>query len=543
MPKQRIDSLLTERGLAGSRTSAAESVRAGRVRLGPDGPLALKPSQLVAADTELTMVELPPFVSRAGIKLANALEALAIDVDGRSCLDVGASTGGFTDCLLKRGARRVVALDVARGQLDWGLRNDRRVTVLEGFNARAAQRRRPSLCADAGDDRRLLHLARRRCCPAIAACVAAGGELLAMVKPQFELGRGRVRGGVVRDAGERREAIAAVGEAAEAAGLAIRGFASSGLPGPKGNRETFIHLGREGESIAGVAAAIEAVDALSIATVAVLTHTQPAQTAAALAKALVAAEEAGCHLYASDAERSKQGELGERLLPAAELEGEPDLCLVLGGDGTILTALRTYAGTTVPVFAVNYGTVGFLAAVEAAELDAGLAAAFAGAFEVISMPGLEASGIAGSPALNDISLIRRHQGRVAELAYSLEGKEVGHVRCDGLVAATPAGSTGYNLANQGPILAWGVKGYVVSFIAPHTLTARPLVVAPDDVLSVTNIAGRDPVEVVLDGEHVDELASGAEMEIRFRDGAAHLAQLAGANFYRRIRDKFGRLAH
>ena len=119
------------------------------------------------------------------------------------------------------------------------------------------------------------------------------------------------------------------------------------------------------------------------------------------------------------------------------------------------------------------------------------------------MPGLEASVEADQPlALNDVSLIRRQHGRVAELAYRLGGKEVGHVRCDGLVAATPAGSTGYNLANSGPILAWGVEGYVVSFIAPHTLTARPLVVAPDDVLSVTNAAGRDPVEVVLDGEPV-----------------------------------------
>ena len=108
------------------------------------------------------------------------------------------------------------------------------------------------------------------------------------------------------------------------------------------------------------------------------------------------------------------------------------------------------------------------------------------------MPSLEATvGDTSALALNDLSFIRRPHGRVAELAYSLGGQEVGHVRCDGLVAATPAGSTGYNLANQGPILAWGVKGYVVSFIAPHTLTARPLVVAPNDVLSVTNAAGRD----------------------------------------------------
>jgi NAD+ kinase len=275
----------------------------------------------------------------------------------------------------------------------------------------------------------------------------------------------------------------------------------------------------------------------------IFTHTQPEQTSDALTKTMDAAERAGCKLYANDAERAKHGDLGERLLPAATLE-RPDLCLVLGGDGTILTALRANADTDVPVFGVNFGTVGFLAAVERTELDEGLAAAFGGEFEVIEMPGLDA-GREGeyAPALNDVSLIRRHQGRVAELSYRLGGKEVGHVRCDGLVAATPAGSTGYNLANGGPILAWGVKGYVVSIIAPHTLTARPLVVAPDDVLEVTNAAGRDPVEVVLDGASAGELASGASMEIRFREGAGRLAQLAGANFYRRIRDKFGRLAH
>jgi NAD+ kinase len=117
------------------------------------------------------------------------------------------------------------------------------------------------------------------------------------------------------------------------------------------------------------------------------------------------------------------------------------------------------------------------------------------------------------------------------------------VRCDGLVAATPAGSTGYNLANQGPILAWGVEGYVVSFVAPHTLTARALVVAPDDVLHVRNDGSRDSVDIALDGEPVGELGSGEEIEVGFRDGVGSLAQLPGSNFYRRIREKFGRLAH
>ena len=283
---------------------------------------------------------------------------------------------------------------------------------------------------------------------------------------------------------------------------------------------------------------------MSARTAVLLTHTQPEQTAAAVQEAAAAAERAGWRLCAPEEERAKHSATAERLEPESALDGDPDLCLVLGGDGTILKALRAYAYTEVPVFAANFGTIGFLAAVERAQLADGLRAAFSGAFEVMQMPGLEATVDAHPPvAVNDVSLIRRPHSRVAELGYRLGGKEVGHVRCDGLVAATPAGSTGYNLANQGPILAWGVKGYVVSFIAPHTLTARPLVVAPDDVLSVTNAAGRDPVDIVLDGEHIGELASGAEMEVRFRDGVACLAQLPGTNFYRRIREKFGRLAH
>jgi NAD+ kinase len=279
--------------------------------------------------------------------------------------------------------------------------------------------------------------------------------------------------------------------------------------------------------------------------VTVITHRRVRETAAAVRELVAAARRAGVTLRFTADEVEKHGlRPGAGLELGGELAPEADLCVVLGGDGTILTALRHYADTEVPVFGVNFGTVGFLAAAERTELDEGLTAAFAGEFEVIAMPGLDAGGQGEyTPALNDVSLIRRHQGRVAELSYRLGGKEVGHVRCDGLVAATPAGSTGYNLANGGPILAWGVKGYVVSFIAPHTLTARPLVVAPGDILEVTNAAGRDPVEVVLDGEHVGELASGAGMEIRFREGVGRLAQLSGANFYRRIRDKFGRLAH
>lgn len=282
----------------------------------------------------------------------------------------------------------------------------------------------------------------------------------------------------------------------------------------------------------------------SVQTAVLLTHTHPEQTADAARATVEAAAAAGCSLLATADEFDKLGDAASGVERLDELPGTPDLCVVLGGDGTILKALRLYADTGVPVFGFNFGTVGFLAAADRDELAAGLERAFACEFEVISLPALEATVEAERPlALNDVSLIRRPHGRVAELAYQLGEEEIGHVRCDGLVAATPAGSTGYNLANQGPILAWGVEGYVVSFIAPHTLTARALVVAPNDTLVVRNAAGREPVDVVLDGEHVAELGSGDEMSVRFRDDAGRLAQIPGSSFYRRIREKFGRLAH
>jgi 23S rRNA (cytidine1920-2'-O)/16S rRNA (cytidine1409-2'-O)-methyltransferase len=261
MKKSRIDAVLAEQGLFPSRTAAAGAVRAGEVRVGEDGPIALRPSQLVEPEATLIVDAGPRYVSRGGTKLENALEALGIEVAGRDCLDVGASTGGFTDCLLQRGAPRVAAVDVAYGQIDVRLREDPRVTVIERLNGRELLPSdlpfAPSL---ATVDVSFISLT--KILPAVAGCLAPGGEALAMVKPQFELGRRRVGRGVVRDAGDRREAILTVAEAATAIGLPVRGVASSGLPGPKGNRETFVWCGGDGPAVADldatIAAAVEA---------------------------------------------------------------------------------------------------------------------------------------------------------------------------------------------------------------------------------------------------------------------------------------------
>jgi 23S rRNA (cytidine1920-2'-O)/16S rRNA (cytidine1409-2'-O)-methyltransferase len=259
MPRVRLDALLSERGLFSSRSRAAASVLAGEVMLGPGRTRASKPGQMVAGDVIVGVRPAPAFVSRGGVKLSNALDAFDVAVQGRSCLDVGASTGGFTDCLLQRGAAQVIALDVSYGQLDWGLRNDPRVIVIERSNARALE---PSALPYAPSltviDVSFISIV--KVLPAVLACMAPAGEAydcLAMIKPQFEVGRaGLGKGGVVRDSALRRAALQSVASAAESLGASVLGFASSGLPGPKGNRETFVRLAEPGRSDALDEAAI-----------------------------------------------------------------------------------------------------------------------------------------------------------------------------------------------------------------------------------------------------------------------------------------------
>lgn len=251
MPRVRIDTLLSSRGLFPSRSAAAASVLAGDVLLLPERRRAEKPGQLVADDVELEVVQAPPYVSRGGIKLRNALSSIGLDVGGRRALDVGASTGGFTDCLLQAGASHVAAVDVAYGELDWKLRSDPRVTVIERCNARSLRREQLPYAPDLiVIDVSFISLA--KILPAVLGCAAERFDCLALVKPQFEAGRGQVgKGGVVRDASARRRSLVEVGSAAVELGAAVLGYASSGLPGPKGNLETFVWLaeGSRGPSV------------------------------------------------------------------------------------------------------------------------------------------------------------------------------------------------------------------------------------------------------------------------------------------------------
>jgi 23S rRNA (cytidine1920-2'-O)/16S rRNA (cytidine1409-2'-O)-methyltransferase len=242
----RLDALLVERGLAPSRERARALILAGQVRV--DGQPAAKAGTAVRPDADVELLTADhPYVSRGGLKLEHALNTFGIVVAGRMALDVGASTGGFTDVLLRTGARRVVALDVGHGQLDWQLRTDPRVVVVERVNAR-------TLTADQlPDDARAFDLVTidvsfislRQILPAVLPLLAAGGDIVALVKPQFEAGRSDVgKGGIVRDARVHERVIGEVTAAAVALGLSRAGMSESPITGMEGNREYLLHLKR-----------------------------------------------------------------------------------------------------------------------------------------------------------------------------------------------------------------------------------------------------------------------------------------------------------
>ena len=306
MPRVRLDSLLAERGLFESRSRAAAAILAGAVHVGPGRRRAEKPGQLVEPTVELAVDGPPPFVSRGGVKLANALDALGVPVAGRRCLDVGASTGGFTDCLLQRGAEAVVALDVAYGELHWRLREDPRVVVLERVNARALEPSqlpwRPSLVVV---DVSFISL--RTVLPAVLACGAPEFDCLAMVKPQFEVGRGR-SGGVascaIRRCGARRSSTWRARRRRRARPCAAS--RPRGSPGRRGTARRSCGWPRPGGAVEDVAAAAGG-RRMSCRTATVLTHRRVSDTEGALRELIDRARAAGVLLRFDASRRTSTG--------------------------------------------------------------------------------------------------------------------------------------------------------------------------------------------------------------------------------------------
>ena len=266
---------------------------------------------------------------------------------------------------------------------------------------------------------------------------------------------------------------------------------------------------------------------------AVITHGQAETAREPLERLRGLADERGVELVLPQEEVAKHGD------GAAGDVISADLAVVLGGDGTMLRALKTFLGTAVPVFGVNFGRVGFLASAGADELEAGVGRAFAGEFDVVELPALEASAGDGTwQAVNDVVVTSSTLGRMIELGWAIGGEDLGALPCDGLICSTPSGSTAYNLSNGGPVLVWGLEAMALTFVAPHSLHARPLVVPQGRELTVTNRTTGVGATVLVDGRAVYELAPGDQVEARLSEQSSMLATLPEETFFTRYRRTF-----
>ena len=274
-----------------------------------------------------------------------------------------------------------------------------------------------------------------------------------------------------------------------------------------------------------------------------LTHQAPEQTTGSLATVLAILDEAGVEVLVPPAEVVKHPRLaaytsseGVQLRPGGE-----DLIVVLGGDGSMLRAMAREAGSGAPVIGVNFGRVGFLCSIERDGLESGLRRALTGDYLVMGLPSLTVDWSDGwVQAVNDLALVRGGESRIADLSFSIGGERVATVRCDGIVVSTPVGSTAYNLAAGGPTVSWRVRCYVLSFLAGHHLDTRPLVVAPEEELTVTNSAIVGGCDILADGVKVGTLAPGRQITLGLGGQDVHLAVFEEESFFRRYREKFGR---
>ena len=230
---------------------------------------------------------------------------------------------------------------------------------------------------------------------------------------------------------------------------------------------------------------------------------------------------------------------GVELLQTGETAGT-DLAVTLGGDGSMLRAFHRFLGTGIPVIGVNFGRVGFLTSIEADELETGLERAFAGEYEVIELPTLEVRlGTETWPAVNDCVATSSTLGRMVELAYAVGGEDLDVLPCDGLICCTPSGSTAYNLSNGGPVLVWGLDAMAITFVAPHSLDARPLVVPRSRELTVWNRTQAGSVTVIVDGQAVGSLGAGERVDVRLGERSSLLATLPESTFFSRYRETIG----
>ncbi len=533
----RLDQLLVERGLVESRSRAQALVLAGKVRVG-EGDAARhdrKPGDLIDASTSVEVETPEPYVSRGGHKLVAALGAFGIDPSGLVCLDVGASTGGFTDVLLQRGASRVYALDVGRGQLAESLRRDTRVVSMERTNARTlTSTTLPEPIGLATIDVSFISL--DLVLAPVASTLGPGGHIVALVKPQFEAGRGRTDHGVVRDPadpsrGAGTDRGARPGRRPRDPGrhrLAAPGArGQSRVPGPPGARAGLRRDRRAGR---------DGVGAMTVERIG-FAYNPTIEAAVELS-----ARAAGwCQMRHIDQWQAPSDDMAVLLreLPTT------DALVVLGGDGTFLRAVRAVAEVDVPILGINLGKVGFLSKAEASDLDAVLARIHAGEYQIGERMALEGVILRdGRPiddarhvALNDFVVARGSLARVCRFDVAIDDSHLATFIADGLIVASPTGSTGYSFSAGGPIVDPVSRNIIVTPIAAYLSAIRSVVVSPRQVVRC-RVVGAHEALVSIDGREDFHIQVGDLVEVRAVERPIRLIEPTGAQpFWDLLRHK------
>ena len=491
---------------------------AGEVRI--DGQVASKASDFVQEQHELSVAARNRYVGRGGTKLEGAIEHFGVACEGKTALDIGASTGGFTDCLLQRGARKVFAVDVGHGQLAWKIRDDPRVVTLEKTNARRLSRDEiPEPIQICVIDVSFISLT--LILPRALALLTSDGVILALIKPQFELAREDIsRGGVVRSAELHEKAQQKIVAFASTIGARVEGLVAS------------THLRHRRQP---------GIFHMSPKTIGLIAHTGKPGAAELVNKLRAELERAGVKVNVETATAALVGLKEGRT--TAELGAEADLLVVLGGDGTILNVVSNLGETIKPIFGINIGSLGFLTCLNSSAYQEAVSSIVSGKFTLSERVLLavevnkDAKRVHHMIALNDAVLSRGEISRLIRLRTRVNGAALTEFNADGLVVATPTGSTAYSLSAGGPILEPQSGVFVITPICPHVLTNRSVIVGDGAVIEVEASEPDYPVYLTLDGRSPVPLEFGSVVTIRRAEKTLPLAVLPELSFFEVVRQK------
>jgi len=559
--KFRLDLLLVQRELAENREEAQRLIRAGKVLVAES--VVDKPGAKVDSEAPLRVAQRESrYAGRGGLKLEAALRRFQVDIAGSVVADLGASTGGFTDCLLHHGARKVFAVDVGYGQLDYRLQTDPRVVVMDRTNCRYLQ------AEDFGEPidwvtADLSFISVKTVFPAIARILKAGGSALLLIKPQFEIGKGKVgKKGIVSRSEDHIQVLTECREFFLRAGWSVKGVAPSPIAGKSGNIEFLMMIADTDEASLSLmdidqavreahsTESIEMVQPQShppIRKILILYNAEKTNAYASALEAQQYLQTAGIETRLSEHRPPKRG-VEENNGTIAALAAECDVVLVLGGDGTLLGVARQIAQTPRPLLGINLGGFGFLASGSVTDLPDALAALLSGNYRLVHRFFLEAWVIRPTPegekrvfhalALNEALVTLSRPGRLLELWLGDETDPALAYRADGLIVATPTGSTGHSLSAGGPILEPQLAALIVTPVSPHSLFNRPLVFDGEHELCIRFREGTAELVLILDGQIHATLLSADRVHIRRSPQTIPTVSLPDLPFSRVLRHKF-----